>query len=190
MKNRNIIILGAARAGKSTLAQILHKEYNYSIISIDAFVSALKDAFPELGITHSNTENKFQRLPPFVFSYMKKIIYEYPEENFVLEGWHVYPKEIKKLCSKLNVKIICLGYTKTNPTDVLTKIRENEKENSYTKEMSDEKVKELIVNHIEYSKILEKQCNENNIKFYDTSFDRDNVLKDIIKDLKIEGNLE
>ena len=55
---KNIIILGAARAGKSTLAQMLHKDYNYSIVSIDAFVSALQDAFPELGITHSNTENK------------------------------------------------------------------------------------------------------------------------------------
>jgi hypothetical protein len=74
---KNIIILGVARAGKSTLAQMLHKDYNYSIISIDAFVSALQDAFPELEITHSNTENKFQLLPPFVFSYMKKIIYEY-----------------------------------------------------------------------------------------------------------------
>lgn len=190
MKNKNVIILGAARAGKSTLAQILHEDYNYSIISIDAFVSALKETFPELGITHSNTENKFRLLPPFVFSYMKKIMNEYPEEHFVIEGWHVYPKEINKLFSELNVKIICLGYTKTNPIEVLTKIRENEKENSYTKEMSDEKVKELIANHIEYSKILEQQCEKEHIKFYDTSYNRDNVLKNIIKDLKREAYLE
>ena len=161
---------------------MLHKDYNYSIVSIDAFVSALQDAFPELGITHSNTENKFQLLPPFVFSYMKKIMNEYPEENFILEGWHVYPQEI----NKLNVKIICLGYTKISLNEALEKIRENEKENSYTKEMSDEKVQELITDHIEYSKILAKQCNENHIKFYDTSFDRENVLKNIIKDLQIE----
>lgn len=183
---KNIIILGAARAGKSTLTQMLHKGYNYSIISIDAFVNALQDAFPELGITHSNTENKFQLLPLFVFAYMKKIMNEYPEENFILEGWHVYPKEINELCSELNVKIICLGYTKISPTEALEKIRKNEKENSYTKEMSDEKVQELITDHIEYSKILAKQCNENNIKFYDTSFDREDVLKNIIKDLQIE----
>ena len=83
---KNIIILGAARSGKSTLAQMIHKKYNYSIISIDSFVSALRDSFPSLGITHSNTENKFKLLPAFVFSYMKKITNEYPEENFVLEG--------------------------------------------------------------------------------------------------------
>lgn len=185
MKQKNVIILGAARAGKSTLAQMIHKKYNYSIISIDSFVSALKDAFPELGITHSNTERKFQLLPPFIFSYMEKIINEYPEEKFVLEGWHVYPKEIKKLFSDLNAEIICLGYTKISCMEALEKIRENESENSYTKSMSDDEVKKLISNHIEYSKELEKQCKENNIEFYDTSFDRDNVLKNIIEKLKL-----
>lgn len=180
MKNQNVIILGAARSGKSTLAYMLHKKYNYSIISIDSFVSALRDTFPELGITHSNTENKFKLLPPFVFSYMKKIINEYPEEKFVLEGWHVYPKDIKELFRDLNVKIVCLGYTKISSTDVLNIIRENEKENTYTKRMSDEEVNELILKHIEYSKMLEKQCEEYNIKFYDTSFNRENVLNDII----------
>ncbi len=177
----NIIILGAARSGKTTLAQMIHKKYNYSIISIDSFVSALRDSFPSLGITHSNTERKFELLPPFVFSYMKKITNEYPDENFVLEGWHVYPNEISKLFHDTNVKIICLGYTKISCEETFNLIRENEKENSYTKKMSDEKVKELISNHIEYSKILKKQCAKNNIKFYDTSFERNTVLKEAME---------
>lgn len=181
MENKNIIILGAARSGKSTLTSMICEKYNYSIISIDSFVSALKDTFPELGITHSNTETKFKILPQFVFSYMKKIINEYPNEKFILEGWHVYPKDVKKLFKNLDVKIVCLGYTKISCDDALKKIRESENQNSYTKQMSDERVRKLISDHIEYSKILEKQCKENNIKFYDTSFDRDNVLKEVIE---------
>lgn len=177
---KNIIILGTARAGKSTLAQILHQKYNYSIISIDAFVSALRDGFPDLGITHSNTENKFKLLPYFVYSYMKKIIKEYPNEKFILEGWHVYPKDISKLFSNENVKIVCLGYTKINCDKALKCVRESEKENSYTKKMADEDVRELLSKHIEYSKILQKQCEENNIKFYDTSFSRMQVLEEAI----------
>ncbi len=178
---KNIIILGAARAGKSTLAQMIYRKYNYSIISIDSFVSALRDSFPSLGITHSNTENKFKLLPPFVFSYMKKITTEYPEENFVLEGWHVYPKEISKLFRDTDVKIICLGYTKISCEEAFKLIRENEKENSYTRRLTDEKVKKLISDHIEYSKVLKKQCEENNIKFYDTSFERDDVLEEAMR---------
>lgn len=178
---KNIIILGAARAGKTTLAQILHNKYNYSIISIDSFVSALRDSFPELGITHSNTENKFKILPPFVFSYMKKIINEYPNENFVMEGWHVLPNEISKLFCGLDVKIICLGYTEISCNEVFKLIRENEKVNSYTKNMSDESVKKLISKHIEYSKMLKEQCKKNNIEYFDTSFKREEVLKKVIK---------
>ena len=51
----------------------------------------------------------------------------------------------------------------------------------YTKKMTDEKVKELISNHIEYSKVLKKQSEKNNIKFYDTSFERDNVLEEAMR---------
>ena len=81
---KNIIILGTARSGKTTLANMLHKEYNYSIVSIDSFVSALRDGFPNLGIAHSNTEEKFKLLPKFVLTYMNKIINEYQEVKFVL----------------------------------------------------------------------------------------------------------
>ncbi len=180
---KNIIILGAARSGKSTLAHMLHEKYNYSVISIDSFVSALRDAFPDLGITHSNTENKFKLLPHFVYSYMKKIIKEYPNENFVLEGWHVFPSDIYKLFYNENIEIICLGYTKISCDEALKLVRINEKSNSYTKSMSDDKVRELISNHIQYSKILNEQCRNNNIKYYDTSFNRNNVLNDILKEL-------
>lgn len=178
---KNIIILGAARAGKSTLSQMIHKKYNYSIISIDSFVTALRDSFPSLGITHSNTEDKFKLLPPFVFSYMNKITNEYPNENFILEGWHVYPNEISKLFCNADVKIICLGYTKISCEDAVKLIRNNENENSYTKKMTDERLKNLISSHIEYSKILKEQCEKNNIKFYDTSFERDSVLAEAME---------
>ena len=178
---KNIIILGAARSGKSTLAKMLHEEYNYSIISIDSFISALCDTFPNLGITHSNTDNKFKLMPLFVFSYMSKIINEYPNQKFVLEGWHVYPNDIYEVFKKNDVKIICLGYTKISCEDSFKIIRNNEMENSYTKKMSDEKLKQLISKHIEYSKVLQEQCKEKGIKFFDTSFDRKNVLKNVMK---------
>lgn len=178
---KNIIILGAARSGKSTLSEILHEKYNYSIISIDSFVSAIQDNFLELGITHSNTENKFKLLAPFVYSYMKKIINEYPNQKFVLEGWHVYPKDILHLFKKEDIKIVCLGYTKINIDEAFSLLRANETENSYTKRMTDEKVRSLIEKHMNYSVILKEQCVDNKIMFFDTSVNREKILDDIVK---------
>lgn len=178
---KNIIILGAARSGKSTLSEVLHERYNYSIISIDSFVSAIQDNFPELGITHSNSENKFKLLAPFVYSYMKKITNEYPSQRFVLEGWHVYPKDILHLFKKEDIKIICLGYTKINIDEAFRLLRANEKENSYTKRMTNERVRSLIEKHMNYSILLKKQCIENKIMFFDTSINREKILDDIVK---------
>ena len=178
---KNIIILGAARSGKTTLAQMIHKKYNYSIVSIDSFVSALKEGFPELGITHSNTENKFKVRPKFVFSYMNKIINEYPNERFVLEGWHVYPSDIVRLFNCDDFKIICLGCTEISCEEFLSKIRMYENKNSYTRQMTDERLRDLIVDHIEYSKVLKRQCEESGIKFFDTSFNRDVVLNEVME---------
>ena len=76
----------------------------------------------------------------------------------------------------MDVKIICLGYTEITCDEALYEIRKNETENSYTKKMTDDKVKDLILDHMNYSKILKKQCEENNIKYYDTSFNRDKIL--------------
>ena len=74
-----------------------------------------------------------------------------------------------------------MGYTKISCEEAFKLIRENEKENSYTRRLTDEKVKKLISDHIEYSKVLKKQCEENNIKFYDTSFERDDVLEEAMR---------
>lgn len=180
MQLKNIILLGCARSGKTTLAKLIHEKYNYSIISIDSMVSAFKYALPEVGITNKNTPNKFEILPNFVYNYIKKFMHEYPNENFILEGWHVFPKNIYKLVKEIDIDIICLGYTNISSKEMLNFIRENEKEYDYTKNMSDEDLLDLINNHIEYSKTLKKQCSEINIPFFDISYNKEQVTKKII----------
>lgn len=165
--------------------QLLLKLYikNTTIISIDSLVSAFKYSLPESKITHKNTPNKFEILPKFVYNYITKFMNEYPNENFIIEGWHVFPKDIYNLFKDIDISIICLGYTNIPPNEMLNFIRKNEKENDYTKNMSNEKLLELINSHIEYSKILKKQCIENNIPYYDTSYNKEEITKKIMSDL-------
>ena len=56
-----------------------------------------------------------------------------------------------------------------------------ENKNSYTRQMTDERLRDLIVDHIEYSKVLKRQCEESGIKFFDTSFNRDVVLNEVME---------
>ena len=45
-----IIIAGAPRSGKSTIASMISKKYNYQHISMDNILAGIENVFPETGI--------------------------------------------------------------------------------------------------------------------------------------------
>ncbi len=66
---KNILIIGTARSGKTTLAKKLAKEKGYSLISIEDIVSGL-EAYPELQIHHDgDVFDTARRLAPFLIKY-------------------------------------------------------------------------------------------------------------------------
>ena len=49
LKN-NIIIAGVPRAGKSTISNLLSKQYGYQHISMDSIIAGFEKCFPETGV--------------------------------------------------------------------------------------------------------------------------------------------
>ena len=62
-------------------------------------------------------------------------------------------------------------------------IRENDKDHFWTSKKSDEELRKETIDNIEFSKYLESECKRLGITYYDTSFDRENVLDKIIKNI-------
>lgn len=62
-------------------------------------------------------------------------------------------------------------------------IREKDDNNFWTNEKSDEELLDLIELDIEYSKQVEEECKKLGIKYYDTTYDRDQVLNKIVEEI-------
>lgn len=166
---KDIFIFGCARTGKTTLAKELYKELGYSIIPIDAFVDAFEKGLPSVGIGHSNTEVKFENLPVFVAKFYEKIKKDYPNVNFVIEGWHVFPKEIFKYLDIKNFVTICLGFPNQDIEKKIQDLRKYSYDGDYCQRMSDERLQKLVENQKTFSKKLQIECEEVGIKFFDLS---------------------
>ena len=182
---KNVIILGCPRAGKTTLAGILNKRLGMNIFSIDSLVSAFRDNFEEININHHSPINqKSIQLSPFVYSYSKKITHEYPYHNFVIEGWHVLPKDLIPLFNKEKYLIICLGYPEANIDNMFNLIRKYDTNYSTTFNLSDEDLRNLVTRSKQYSQELFKQSLELNIKFFDTYENRNEKISQILEYIK------
>jgi len=64
---KNIIIAGASRTGKSTLARKINDELNYFVITLDKLVAVFQEAYPQLDIRLNwNREKTTENIAPFL----------------------------------------------------------------------------------------------------------------------------
>lgn len=177
---KNILILGTSRSGKSTLAKMIAQKFGSSIIDVDGLIGAFKENYPNLGFDYHSKSNHL--VAPFVASYVNAFMYHYPNLNFVIEGFHITLADAKKLFGD-KCEIIVLGYPQLTGEQVFANVRKYEGEFDYTRAISDDELLKIVSRHVKYSKNLEKECKDLGLNFYDTSYNRENILNKIIDKL-------
>lgn len=185
---KNIIIIGAARTGKTTLSRRINKEFGYSIINLDDIISSLREAFPELGIKQDYNEIKISaRFAPFLINYLKELSEGpnfYNNAKFVIEGVQF---DFEKIMPSLNnEKYLLIGLTYNNITsDILyNNIKKYDTEDDWTYYISEDTLKRDVEIFIERNKYYNEKFKQYNIKTYDVSESRTNTIDKIIEDLK------
>lgn len=179
---KNVLILGTGRAGKTTLAKMIHKEYGHSLISVESFLGAFQVLYPEIGMRNDVYCDKL--ITPFVIEYIKGAMYNHPDCKLVVEGYHISPKTAKELINNYKFEIIVLGCPSLTPEQVLINIRKYDDDTCWTKSMSDEFILNHAKNHIAQAKDLQLECEKLGISFYDTSLNRAEVLAEILKTIE------
>ncbi|MBQ2937563.1 MAG: hypothetical protein IJE05_01575 [Clostridia bacterium] len=182
---KNIIILGPPRTGKSTLSSIICKEFkNIHYISGDSIRNAFIKIYPELGFTSKNTINKID-----FCNFIKHII---DENNIHLKRniYYVIDSSDITLSNAINIFknsiIIVLGCTDISEYNYKELLKKYDTELEWTYNYSDEKLLEICSETIESSRKLSLQCQEYNIKYFDTSKNRQQVYDEILDFIKEE----
>ena len=188
---KNILIIGAARCGKTTLAKKLNKKYGYSVISIDDIVSGLQ-AYPELNIHHDGeTDITTKNLGPFLEKYFVELSEGanfYGGVKFAIEGTHIDFERLMPLLQsdKYKEKYAIIGLTINNetPEDLYNNMKKYDTEDDWTYWVKDDELIGDAKYIIGKNKIFNEKFQEYNIKSYDTSENRDEVLNKIVDDLE------
>lgn len=187
---KNIIIIGWPRTGKSTLANMISDKYNYQIIRTDTVRKAFKIVFPELNIKPYTAiySKEFQMfIKELLNSNIKHAKGKY---GFVVEGCETSVKDCKELYDNKNNLIYVLGQIEITPEDMAKNIKKYDTKYDWTFGINYEELVEYCTNSIEKSKSIKQECNKYGLKFFDTSYDRQEVLNEIMEDIEknIRGN--
>lgn len=185
LNKKNIFIGGVARAGKSTIAEIISKNNIYNHIPVDYIATSFKENFPNCKINNRVIiDDGSINLSLFLSTIIKHI--EKNNEKFVLDSAHVMPHDIIKYLNKEKWDIYFVGYPNIKPKTKLDIIRKSDSDTSWTRNYSDKEMLELVNGLIEISKKIEKECQEYNIRFIDTSKNFNETINAVVKDIVIK----
>lgn len=181
---KNIIIIGRPRAGKSTLANMIADKFHYQIIRTDALRNTFKTVFPELNIRPHTAINS-REFQMFCKEFLEINIRQSRNRyGYVMEGCEISVKDCKELYGNNDNLIYVLGQINITPEEMTNNIRNNDTELDWSTKMNDEEILEYCKNSIRKAKMIEKECKEIGLTFYDTSIDRKKVLEDILNDIE------
>ncbi len=187
---KNIIIIGAARSGKTTLAKKIAKEKGYSLISIDNIVSGF-EAYQELLIHHDGDAiDTAKRLAPFLIKYLTELsegTAYYDVIKYVIEGTHFdFEQLMPFLKSKEYIEkyeIIGLTFNNITEQELYSYIKKYDTEDDWTYWCDEEELKGNVRYFIERNEFFNEMFKKYEIKTFDTSKDREIVLSKAVKQL-------
>ena len=189
--NKNIIIMGVGRAGKTTLSKMIKDKFNsYNLIHSDSLKWAMIRAKNQEEYYRKNIEDQrkfeygeyFQRtLLEFFNSLIKKDKNQY---GYILESGQLHPKIVSKMVDFNNTIVVCLGLGNYSAEDIVDQCLKFDTKDCWTYGLPREDLTKYAIDWYKVNEMLKEECPKYKIKYYDTSKNRVECLNNIIKDIE------
>lgn len=164
-----LIIGGAPRCGKSTIAREMAQQKQMSHLALDALVEALEKTHPQLGIRHlgGNDWQVASAVEPILLEQLRWMHGQ--KMRVIVDAYHLKPQTILKLQEQIPLRAVFLGYPRSSLEQRFQTIRQNEKGTDWTRNFDDATLLKHIESFIENSVLLSNWCKECQIPFIDVS---------------------
>lgn len=185
--DKNILIIGPARSGKTTLSRRISKKLGYSIVNLDDIICSFEEAFPQLEIRHDYNDIKVAtRFAPFLIRYLKELSEGpnfYNGSKYVIEGVSIDFEKVIPMIDKEKYIIIGLTYNSITSKEFYLNVKKYDTEDDWTYYCSDEELKDNINYFIKSNKYFSEKFKDYKIKTYDVSKNRQLTYNKIVEEL-------
>ena len=188
-----VIIAGVPRAGKSTVSKILAKQFGYQHISMDSIIAGIEKVFPETKIdtdadieTIKNVEFISSKIAPFIKAMTDSGEYDECDYGVVIDVFQLLPKDYNIFIDKEKCEIHYFLSSDVTAEERFKILKQFDTPTDYTYYHSDEENKSDCADIVDISNYIKQQCIESNLPYYETTYNRENVLNKFISDLKMQ----
>ncbi len=201
---KNIIIAGPSRAGKSTLARKINEELNYFVISVDKLVATFDGAYPQLDIRLNwNREKTTDNIAPFLGHFLGMFssadgrgLMPYSHgavkgNRFVLEGGYFNFEKILPVLKTYGIEelqdnflLIGLVQNKKTVDEFVSDFKKYDTKDDWTYNFNDDDLREISEDAISFSRSMTDHLVKYGFTIYDTSKEREQVLDQILNDIR------
>jgi 2-phosphoglycerate kinase len=153
---------GVPRSGKTALANRLHAESGFSVLTTDAIVVSFMAVAPELHIDYGHPDRR-RKIAPGLKAAVQQIMNN--NEHFVLEGELLNPWLVEELQSVADVRSCFLSMSKPD----IEVIVEHEQSNAWVGSLTPAEQRTLVSALQNYNDEVVAQCQEHGVPHFDIS---------------------
>lgn len=182
---KNLVILGASRAGKSTLAKEINNLYpNYHILRGDCIRHAFQEELPQNEINKYDGKGMEEDFARFSAELFKSHIEHDEYYNYIFDSCDISVENAVKFFAQESTIIVFLAYSELTSKEAFQNYRKYEKATDWTVRRTNEQLLEFAQIWVQKSKIFKQDCEKYGIQYIDTSYHREEKINNLIKDLK------
>lgn len=176
-----VIIGGNKRSGKTTLATLMHKKYNFNYYNFDMLLDSLEASFSEL---NDGKDDKYIKL---LEEMVKRSLDDAKNYNISTVYEYIFtPDMFSKFKYIKDVKIVFLANLDANEDNIEDDLIKYSKEYDWPLSATNEDMKRNIKYILENNEILKEECKKYNFRLINTSREkkRNTIINKLLKEFK------